>query len=88
MPSPLPRPLRRSASDLPFFVFLVTVALCLLRARDLPEPRARRGRDGALVGPADVALLATAVLAACGCARGGRFPRRALLAAAAGVRAR
>ncbi len=35
MPSP-PRALRRSASDLPFLVFLVTVPLCLLRAADLP----------------------------------------------------
>ena len=36
MPGLLPRALGRSAGYLSFWVFLVTVVLCLFRARDLP----------------------------------------------------
>lgn len=64
MPSPLSRALRRPASDLSFSVFLVTVVLCLLRARDLPSVDFRAAGTTVSVGPADVALLATAVVAA------------------------
>jgi O-antigen ligase len=63
MPSPLSQALRRPASDLSFSVFLVTVVLCLLRSRDLPSVDFRAAGTTVSVGPADVALLATAVLA-------------------------
>lgn len=64
MPSPLSRALRRPASDPSFSVFLVTVVLCLLRSRDLPSVDVRAAGTTVSVGPADIALLATAVLAA------------------------
>jgi O-antigen ligase len=64
MPSPLSRVLRRPASDPFFFVFLVTVVLCLLRAEDLPSVDFDAAGTTFSIGPADVALLATAVLAA------------------------
>ena len=63
MPSPLSRALRRPASDLSFSVFLVTVLLCLLRSRDLPSIDFGAAGTTVSVGPADVALLTTAVLA-------------------------
>jgi hypothetical protein len=63
MPSPLSEALRRPASDLSFSVFLVTVVLCLLRANDLPSVDFGVGGTTVSVGPADVALTATAVLA-------------------------
>ena len=64
MPSLLPRPTRLSATDLPFAVFLATVGLCLLRAADLPSVELSAGGTELSIGPADVMLLATAVLAA------------------------
>jgi hypothetical protein len=63
MPSLLPRPTRQSATDLPLYVFLATVALCLFRAADLPSVGFGAGGTELSVGPADVALLVTAVLA-------------------------
>src|SRR3990170_4097035 len=63
MPSLLPRPTRLSATDLPFHVFLATVALCLFRAADLPSVELGAGGTQLSVGPADLALLVTAVLA-------------------------
>lgn len=64
MPSLLPRALRRSASDLPFSIFLVTVALCLFPARDLPSIDVPAGATELSLGPADLALVLTGVLAA------------------------
>src|SRR6185295_12788136 len=64
MPSLLPRPTRLSATDLPFAVFLVTVGLCLLRAADLPSVDFSAGGTQVSIGPADLSLLVTAVLAA------------------------
>ena len=63
MPSPLSRALRRPTSDLSFSVFLVTVLLCLLRSRDLPSIDFGAAGTTVSIGPADIALLATAVLA-------------------------
>jgi O-antigen ligase len=63
MPGLLPRALGRSAGDPLFSVFLVTVVLSLLRARDLPSVDLPVGATDVSIGPADVALLATAVLA-------------------------
>jgi hypothetical protein len=64
MPSLLPRPTRLSATDLPFAVFLATVGLCLLRAADLPSVQVSTGGSEVSIGPADLALLVTAALAA------------------------
>jgi O-antigen ligase/polysaccharide polymerase Wzy-like membrane protein len=64
MPSLLPRPTRLSATDLPFAVFLATVGLCLFRAADLPSLDVSRGGTQVSIGPADLALLVTAALAA------------------------
>lgn len=64
MPSLLPRPTRLSATDLPFYAFLVTLGLCLFRAADLPSVELGAGGTQLSIGPADLALLATAVLAA------------------------
>jgi len=64
MPSLLPRPTRLSATDLPFYVFLVTVGLCLFRAADLPSFEVGAGGTQLSIGPADLALLVTGVLAA------------------------
>jgi O-antigen ligase/polysaccharide polymerase Wzy-like membrane protein len=83
MPSPLSRALRRPASDLSFSVFLVTVLLCLLRSGDLPSIDLRTARTTVSVGPADVALLATAVLAALRLRARRTLPSPWLLAAAA-----
>lgn len=63
MPSPLLRALRRPASDLSFSVFLVTVLTSLLRSRDLPSIDFGAAGTTVSVEPADVALLATTVLA-------------------------
>ncbi len=63
MPSPLSRALRRPASDPSFSVFLVTVLLCLLRSSDLPSIDFTTAGTTVSIGPADVALLATAALA-------------------------
>src|SRR5215210_3161313 len=64
MPSLRPRPTRQSATDLSFYVFLATVGLCLFRAADLPSLAVGAGGTSLAVGPADVALLVTVVLAA------------------------
>ena len=63
MPSLPPLPTRRSATDLSFYVFLATVGLCFFRAADLPSVTVDAGGTGLSVGPADVAILVTAVLA-------------------------
>ena len=83
MPSPLSRALRRPASDLSFSVFLVTVLLCLLRSRDLPSVDFGAGGTTVSVGPADVALLATLVLAVLRLRARRTLPSPWLLAAAA-----
>lgn len=83
MPSLLPRALRRSARDLPFSVFLATVALCLLRARDLPSVELGAGGTELSIGPADVALGVTAVLATMRLRARRSIPSPWLLAAAA-----
>jgi hypothetical protein len=64
MPSPLLRALRRPASDLSFSVFLVAVLTTLLRSSDLPSIDFGAAGTTVSVGPVDVVLLATAVLAA------------------------
>ena len=59
MPGQLPRALGRSAGDASFTIFLITIALCLLRSVDLPAVDL-----GVLdVTIADVALLTTGILA-------------------------
>jgi O-antigen ligase len=63
MPSRLPRALRRWAEDPSFAVYLVTVVLCLLRARDLPSVSLGVAGTDVSVGPADVGLLVVAALA-------------------------
>ena len=50
--------------DLPFLVFLAAVVLSLLRARDLPSVELAVGGADVSIGPVDLALVATAVLAA------------------------
>ena len=52
------------ARDLSFLVFLVAVVLSLLRARDLPSVDVGAGGADVSVGPVDLALVATALLAA------------------------
>jgi O-antigen ligase len=83
MPLQLPPAVRRSAGDVSFFIFLVTVCLCLLRARDLPSATVGVGGTSVSVGPADVALLVTAVLALLRLRDRRRLPSPALLAATA-----
>jgi O-antigen ligase len=79
MPRPLPTSVRQWTGDVPFLVFLATVLLCLLRAKDLPS---------VAVGPldvtiADAALALTAVLAVARFRATRRLPSPWLLAAAA-----
>lgn len=63
MPGQLPRALGRSAGDLSFAIFLVTVALSLLRARELPAVDIGLAGTTLSITPTDVLLAATAVLA-------------------------
>ena len=49
---------------LPFYVFLVTLGLCLFRAADLPSLDVAAAGTTFSIGPADPALLLTAALAA------------------------
>ena len=63
MPSLPPRPTRLSVTELPFYVFLVTLGLCLFRAADLPSLDIGIGGTTLSIGPADPALLVTGVLA-------------------------
>ena len=79
MPRPLPTSVRQWAGDVPFLVFLATVLLCLLRAKDLPSV-AVASLD---VTIADVALALTAVLAVARLRDSRRLPSPWLLAAAA-----
>jgi len=64
----MPRPLRRAfgwpVRDVSFSTFLVAVVLSLLRARDLPSFELGLGEADLSIGPVDLALGATAVLAA------------------------
>ena len=82
MPSLLPRALRRSARDLPFSIFLVTVGLCLFRTTDLPSIDVAVGGTELALGPTDLALVATAVLAALRLRTRRTVPSPWLLAAA------
>jgi hypothetical protein len=77
MPGQLPRALGRSAGDISFTIFLVTVALCLLRARDLPSVEL----GSVDVTVADIGLLTTGGLALSRLRERG-IPSRWLLAAA------
>lgn len=80
MPTPSTRVLSRSAKDPLFVVFLVTVALCLLRGRDLP----RLNVGAAAVGVPDVGLLVVAAFTALRLRRRRlQLPSPALLIAAA-----
>jgi hypothetical protein len=63
MPSQLPRALRQSAGDLSFVIYLVTVVLCLFRARDLPSVTVGAAGTDVSVGPADLSVAITAALA-------------------------
>ena len=81
MPLQLPAAVRRSAGDASFSIFLVTVCLCLLRARDLPSATVGIGSTSVSVGPADVALLVTLVLSLLRVRETRRLPSPALLAA-------
>jgi O-antigen ligase len=83
MPSLLPRPTRLSARDLPFYVFLATTGICLFRAADLPSVELGAGGTQLSIGPADVALLITGVLAAMRLRARRTIPSPWLLAAAA-----
>jgi len=83
MPSLLSSRLRRSAGDPSFTIFLVTLVLCLFRARDLPSVEVEAAGTGISVGPADVALLLTAILAVVRLRRRPSLPAPAVLAAAA-----
>ncbi len=85
MPSLLPRPTRLSATDLPFHVFLVTIGLCLFRAADLPSLELGVGGTQLSVGPADLALLVTAVLAVAHVRKRGTLSSPWLLAATAAL---
>jgi peptidoglycan/LPS O-acetylase OafA/YrhL len=78
MRPPLPPSAARWRDDVPFLVFLATVPLCLLRAKDLPSVE---------VGPldvtiADVFLAATALLALVRLRERRRLPAPWLLGAA------
>ncbi len=80
MPTPSTRVLPRSATDPLFVLFLVTVVLCLLRARDLP----RFDVGAAAVGLPDICLVALAVSTAFRLRqRRLQLPSPALLTAAA-----
>jgi O-antigen ligase len=83
MPSLLPRPTRLSARDLPFYVFLATTGICLFRAADLPSVELGAAGTQLSIGPADVALLITGVLAAMRLRARRTIPSPWLLAAAA-----
>src|ERR1044072_3920875 len=78
MPGQLPRALGRSAGDTSFTIFLVTVALCLLRSVDVPAVVVA----GVDITITDVALLTTGVLALLRL-RTRPLPARWLLVAAA-----
>ena len=82
MPSQLPRALRRSAGDLSFSILLVTVVLCLLRARDLPTVSFGVAGTTVSVGPADVLILVVVVLALARLRERRRLPSPALIVAA------
>lgn len=77
------RALGRAAEDPSFTIFLVTLVLCLFRARDLPSVEARVGGTGVSVGPADLALLATGALALLRLYRRPPLPSPLVLGAAA-----
>ncbi len=83
MPSLLPRRLGRSAGDPAFLVFLVTVVLCLLRARDLPSLALGLAGSDVDVNLADVGLVLTGALALWRLRTAGRIPSPALLGAGA-----
>lgn len=68
--------------ELPFFVFLTAVVLSLFRARDLPSVDVAAGGADVSVGPVDVALVATALLALARLRERRRVPAPWLLAAA------
>jgi hypothetical protein len=82
MPSLLPRPLGRSAGDPAWSIFLVTVLLCLLRARDLPAVGLGIAGTNVEITPADVGLVLTGALALLRLQARGRVPSQAVLAAA------
>jgi O-antigen ligase len=82
MPRPLPGLVGRWAEDWPFALFLLTVVVSLFRARDLPEVELGIGGTGVGLGPADVLLLATALLALRSLHRQGRLRPPASVVAA------
>ena len=83
MPSLLPRTLRRSARDLSFSIFLVTVGLCLFRSSDLPSVGVSVAGTELELGPVDLALGLTTVLAAVRLRARRRIPSPWLVAVAA-----
>ena len=78
MPSLLPK----SAGDPSFSIFLVTVVLCLFRARDLPALEFGIAGTDIEINPADVGLVLTGVLALLRLRARGRVSSPALLGAA------
>ncbi len=84
MPSLLPRPTRQSATDLSFAVFLATIGISLFRAADLPSATLGAGGTDLSIGPVDVALVVTAVLASLRLWRRRAVPSPWLAAAIAG----
>jgi len=82
----MPRPPRRAFAplrDLSFTVFLLAVVLSLLRARDLPSVEVGLGGADLSVGPVDLALVATALLAGWRLRARRVVPGRSLVLAAA-----
>jgi hypothetical protein len=83
MPSPLSRARWRPPNDSSFVFFLVTVVLCLLRSSDLPSVDVSTAGTSLSIGPADVCLGVTAVLAALRLRARRVFPSPWLLGASA-----
>ena len=72
----------RSAGDLSFSIFLVTVVLCLFRARELPALEFGVAGTSLELNPADIGLLLTGALALLRFRARGNVPSPALLGAA------
>jgi O-antigen ligase len=77
----MPRRLRVAAQDVSFLVFLVAVVLSLLRARDLPSVELSVGGADVSIGPVDLALVATGLLALWRLRTTRRLPSPALVLA-------
>ena len=76
--------LSRQLRDGRFALFLVTVALCLIRARDQPSIDVGIGSTTATIVPADIALVVLAVVALAAISKRG-LERAAWAAAISGT---